>query len=74
MARGRPPNPPEFRAEAVRLLRTSGLSLHEISAELGVSIESLRSWKKQAEPTCRLTCPFGVRFASRVTGATDRER
>ena len=49
MARGRAPYPPEFRAEAVRMLRTSGLSLHKLSADLGVSIETLRSWKKQAE-------------------------
>lgn len=47
--RGRAPYPPEFRAEAVRLLRTSGQSLHKISADLGVSIESLRSWRRQAE-------------------------
>jgi transposase len=31
------------------MLRTSGLSLHKLSADLGVSIETLRSWKKQAE-------------------------
>jgi transposase len=49
MARGRAPYPPEFRAEAVRMLRTSGLSLHKLSADLGVSIETLRSWRKQAE-------------------------
>jgi len=49
MARGRAPYPPEFRAEAVRLLRTSGLSLRKLSDDLGVSIEALRQWRKQAE-------------------------
>jgi len=33
----------------VRLLRTSGLSLRKLSDDLGVSIEALRQWRKQAE-------------------------
>lgn len=47
--RGRGPYPPEFRREAVELYRTSGESLAKVSGELGIAIESLRSWVKQAE-------------------------
>ena len=44
-----PPYPPEFRAEAVRLYRSSGKSLKVIATELGVSLEALRSWVNRAE-------------------------
>jgi transposase len=45
----RGPYPPEFRREAVALYGSSGRSLREVVADLGVSSESLRSWVKQAE-------------------------
>ena len=38
---------PEFRAEAVRLVRTSGRSRREIAADLGVGLLTLRSWIDQ---------------------------
>ena len=49
MSKTRPPYPPEFRAEAVRLARSSGLPLPEIARELGVSPQSLRNWLGQAQ-------------------------
>ena len=49
MPRTRPPYPPEFRQEAVRLVQSSGRAMRQIARELGVSYESLRSWIKQAE-------------------------
>ena len=49
MPRTRPPYPPEFRVEAVRLIRSSGKPLSEISKDLGVSEQSLRVWVKQAD-------------------------
>lgn len=49
MPRSHPPYPPEFRAEAVRLYRESGRSLNAISKDLGISLESLRSWVNQAK-------------------------
>jgi transposase len=47
--RGRGPYSPEFRREAVVLYRSSGKSLKTIAEELGVAVESLRSWNKQFE-------------------------
>ena len=41
--------PEEFRRDAVELLRTSGRPLAQVARELGVSAESLRLWRKQAE-------------------------
>ena len=45
----RPPYPPEFRAEAVRLLGSSGKTPREVAQELGVSAQSLRNWRRQAD-------------------------
>lgn len=49
MGRTRPPYTPEFRAEAVRLARTSGRPLRQIADDLGCSLESLRHWVKQTK-------------------------
>src|SRR4051812_20110641 len=53
VSKTRPPYPPEFRAEAVRLARSSGLPLPEIARELGVSPQSLRNWLGQAQVDAR---------------------
>jgi transposase-like protein len=42
------PYPPEFREEAVRLVRQSGKSIGRVAKELGVSDQSLRNWVKRA--------------------------
>ncbi len=50
MPRSRPPYPPEFRAEAVRLYRSSpDRSIPQVAREIGVSDQSLRNWVKQDE-------------------------
>jgi transposase-like protein len=47
--KSKPPYPPEFRREAVGLVRFSGRPLREIARDLGVTEQSLRNWIKQAE-------------------------
>ena len=39
---------PEFRAQAVELAKTSGVSVHKIAMDLGISRTALRKWIKQA--------------------------
>ena len=46
--RGRPPYTPEFKAEEVRLYRTSGRGLREVAHDLGIATESLRAWARQS--------------------------
>jgi transposase len=41
--------PPEFRAEPIRLARTSGKPRSEIARDLGMTAETLRLWVKQAD-------------------------
>ena len=49
MGKTKPPYSAEFRAEAVRLVKSSGKPAAQIARDLGVSFESLRHWIKQAE-------------------------
>ena len=50
MARRRSRYSPEFRAEAIRLVRTSTDSLPTIARDLGVSVATLRSWVQSTRP------------------------
>ena len=43
------PYPPEFRREAVQLVRTSDRSIAQVARDLGVSDQTLRNWIKQAD-------------------------
>ena len=51
MPRTRPPYPPEFRREAIRLVRASdeGHPIPKVAKELGITAETLRNWVKQDE-------------------------
>jgi transposase len=49
MGKTRPPYPPEFRAEAIRLVRSGGLSQSQVARDLGVSTFTLRNWLRQTE-------------------------
>ena len=47
MPRTRPPYSPEFRQEAVRLLRSGSRSTQQLAAELGCSPQTLWNWLRQ---------------------------
>jgi transposase len=47
MPRTRPPYPPEFRLEAVRLLRSGARSPKQLAVELGCSAQTLTNWLRQ---------------------------
>jgi len=62
MPRTRPPYPPQFRREAVELVR-SGTPIKQVAADLGVSEQTLRNWRRQEDVD-----------AGRVEGLTSAER
>src|SRR6266568_2495887 len=45
----RPPYPPEFRIEAVRLLRSGARTPKQLAGELGCSQQTLTNWLRQDE-------------------------
>lgn len=49
MPRTRPSYPPEFRDEAIRLVKNSGDSIGQVAKDLGVSDQTLRNWVNQAD-------------------------
>ena len=49
MPRTHVPYPPEFRREAIRLVRASEKPVAAVARELEVSYETLRAWVKQAD-------------------------
>ena len=63
MPRSRPPYPPEFRAEAIRLVKASDDSIARIAKDLGVSDQTLRNWVAQDDVD-----------AGRKSGLTSDER
>ena len=70
MPRTRPPYPPEFRREAIRLLRESVRSPKVLAAELGCSEQTLHNWLRQddadrGERADLLTAPWVCRQGCR---------
>lgn len=49
MPNSKPPYPPEFRREALELLRLSEKPITQIAKDLGVSEQTLYVWRRQAE-------------------------
>src|SRR5918993_513121 len=45
----RTPYPPEFRAEAVKLVRGGDAPIAQVARDLGVNAETLRLWVRQAD-------------------------
>ena len=49
MARTRPPYPPEYKAELVRLVREEGRTPSDLAREFEPSAQSIMNWVAQAE-------------------------
>jgi len=49
MPKSKPPYPPEFRREALELIKISDRPISQIAKDLGVTDQTLRNWKRQAE-------------------------
>lgn len=49
MARSHPPYPPEFRTEAVRLVRSGERTSEQLARELGCSAQAIRNWVRQGD-------------------------
>ncbi len=49
MPKSHPPYPPEFRAEAVRLVRSGGRDPEQLARDLGCSAQAIRNWVRQAD-------------------------
>jgi transposase len=62
------PFPPQFRAEAIRLVRNGGKPMSEIARRLGVTSETLRLRMKQAD------LDDGVRHDGPTTEETEEVR
>ena len=45
----RPAYPPEFRSEAVRLIREGGRNPEQLARDLGCSAQTIRNWMRQAD-------------------------
>lgn len=41
--------PPEFKADVARVARRPDMTLAEVAADFGISVESVKRWKRQAE-------------------------
>ena len=48
MPKSHPPYPPEFRADAVRLVKWGGRDPEQLAGELGCSAQASRNWVRQA--------------------------
>jgi transposase len=49
MPRSHPPYPPEFRTEAVRLVRSGERTPERLARELGCSAQAIRNWIRQGD-------------------------
>jgi transposase len=47
--KSKPPYPPEFRREALQLMRVSDKPITQLAKDLDVSDQTLHAWRRQAE-------------------------
>ena len=59
-----PQRTPEFRAEAVRIALTSGLSRRQVASDLGVGFSTLHTWVRQYQGSASIKrTPRILRFS-----------
>ncbi len=49
--------PPEFRQDAVRLTVTSGKSIAQVARDVGISVNTLHDWRRDARYAHRMPIP-----------------
>lgn len=68
MPRTHKPYDATFRQQAVELARTSGKPYREVARDLGISVDSLRSWRQQQE------CQSGTEAITPLSASSDLEQ
>ena len=64
MSRTRKTYPPEFKAEAVRLVREDGMGVARVAASLGVDRTLVRDWVRRADEAALAGTPAATTVAS----------
>ena len=64
MTRARKTYPPEFKAEAVRLVREDGMGVARVASSLGVDRTLVREWVKKADEAALAGTPAATTVAS----------
>ena len=64
MSRARKTDPPEFKAEAVRLVREDGMPVARVASSLGVDRTLVRDWVKKADEASLPGGPAATTVAS----------
>ena len=71
--RRRPTYAPEFKAEAVRIVRTTSAPLTTIARDLGVNVGTLRAWLAAARPPAEIPLTDDERSELRRLRRENRE-
>lgn len=48
---------PEFKAEALRMVRESGLTVRQVAKDLGIGYSTLTNWKSKADEADLMSAP-----------------
>ena len=64
MSRMRKTYPPEFKAEAVRLVREDGMGVARVAASLGVNRTLVRDWVRRADEAALAGTPAATTVAT----------